>query len=149
RVDVLAADLQHVLVAAHETEVTVGAQEAHVAGVHPAVLVDGGGGGLGLVVVAAHEGVAADEDLAGSVRGLIVAGGGIDHADFVAGGGIAGGFARLLFRRVEAADGGADAELAHAVAGDQRAEELAGAVADLDRAGHAGGEDAGADAGDV
>src|SRR4030095_9230361 len=115
-IDVFAADLEHVLVTAHEAEVAVGAEEAHVAGVHPACGIDGGGGGLGLVVVAAHERVAAHEDLARRFSGLITSGLGIDHADLVARGWIAGGLAGLLLGGVEAADRGADAALAHAAA---------------------------------
>ena len=42
--------------------------DAHVAGVQPPVGVDRGGRGLGLFVVAAHQRVAAREDLAGHLR---------------------------------------------------------------------------------
>src|SRR5262245_64873474 len=54
RVDVLAADLQHVLVAAHEAEVAVLAQHAHVTRVQPAVAVERPRRLGGLAVVALH-----------------------------------------------------------------------------------------------
>src|SRR5262245_2131559 len=83
RVDVLAADLEHVLVAAHEAEVAVLAQHAHVTRVQPAVAVERLRRLGGLAVVALHRHVAPDEDLAGHARRLIGARQGIDHADLV------------------------------------------------------------------
>ena len=63
RIDVLPADLQHVLVTADESQVAVGPHHAHVPGVKPAAAVDGTRGILGLLVVARRHHVAAGEDL--------------------------------------------------------------------------------------
>ena len=64
-VDVLAAPDDHVLLAVGDEEEAVLVEVADVAGVQPAVGVDGLGGGLGLVPVAGHEDRAGDADLAG------------------------------------------------------------------------------------
>src|SRR5262245_8560838 len=71
RVDVLAADLEHVLVATHEAEVAILAHHAHVTRVQPAVAVERLRRLGGLAVVALHRHVAPHEDLAGHARRLI------------------------------------------------------------------------------
>src|SRR4029450_7016985 len=82
-VDVLAPDLEHVLVATHEAEVPVAPHEAPVAGMQPALAVERLRGLGGLAVVALHRHVAPHEDLAGSVRRLIQPRLGIDDSDLV------------------------------------------------------------------
>ena len=65
RVDVLPAADDHVLDPADDVAVAVLAHLGEVAGVHPAVGVDGLGGLLGVVPVAEHHRVAAGAELAG------------------------------------------------------------------------------------
>src|SRR3546814_3263070 len=67
-IDVLSADLEHVLVPAEEPHVAVRTHQAHVAGVKPAVGVDGPCPLLGPLVVARRDDVPADEDQIGSAH---------------------------------------------------------------------------------
>ena len=64
RVGVEPADDEHVLDAADDAEVAVGVEHAEVAGVQVAVGVERGRGGVGVVEVAAHHGLAAHAHLA-------------------------------------------------------------------------------------
>ncbi len=106
-VDVLPADLEHVLVAPHEAQVAVGPDDPHVARVHPARFVDGPRRLLRIAEVPAHGEVTSHQDFAGRFRRLVMSGVGIDHADLVAGRRIAGGLHALLLGGVEEAHGDA------------------------------------------
>ena len=114
RVNVFAADLEHVLVAAHEPYAAVVAHGGDIAGVEPAVVVNGLGGGVGTLVVALHDGVAADQQLADGRRGQGFPGFGIDHLELVAGEGVTAFHATVVLGSVEKSAGSADANLGHA-----------------------------------
>ena len=73
-VDVLAAADNHILDAAGDFEVALGRAAGQIAGVEPAVLIDGGGCGLGHFVVALHDVVALGAELAVHLVGQILAG---------------------------------------------------------------------------
>jgi hypothetical protein len=64
RIGVEAADQEHVLLAVGDGEPAPGIEPADVTGVQPAIPVDGLGGRRGVLEVAAHHVVAADQDLA-------------------------------------------------------------------------------------
>src|SRR5206468_4141734 len=66
-----------VLDTAHDVDVAVGIQGGEVAGVHPAVLVDGLGRAGRVVPVADHDGVAAGQELTGGAARHRVAGLGV------------------------------------------------------------------------
>ena len=85
RVDVLPAADDHVLDAPGDAVVAVLVDGAQVARVQPAVGVDGRLGGLGHLVVALHDVVAAAQQLAGDARRAVLAGLGVDdaHLDLV------------------------------------------------------------------
>ena len=151
RIDILAADLEHVLVAPEEAHVAVLAPDGHVARAEPAVLRIALGGLGGLLVVAEHQAEAAHLQLA---LGAGRAGGarpGIDDAHLVAGRGIAGGLNAVLQIVIDGADRDAEPDLRHAEAGDgaHRLQYFRAAQADGGCALHAGGEQAGAQAGEV
>ena len=101
---------------------------------------------LGLSVVALHHVARADPELAGDVRGPIAPGFGIDDAQLEAGTGPARRLAGLLVGGVEVGHGHVGADLGDAVGREvpDRGEEPARPVGRRDRAGHAHGEDAGA-----
>src|SRR5207245_192315 len=124
-VDVLAADLQHVLVPPDETQVTVAPHDAHVARVQPALAVERLRGLRGLAVVALHGHVAPYEDLAGHVRRLIQPARGIDDSNLVARRRVAGRLGALLLGRLERAERGDHPELAHPVSREEPAEHRA------------------------
>ena len=145
-VDVLAADLEHVLVTAHEAQVAVTSHDAHVARVQPALAVERVRGLGGLSVVALHGHVAPHEDLAGHSRRLIQPARGIDDSDLVARRREAGRLGALLLGRVERAERCSHPELAHPVSREEPAEHLARLPGDGHGARHSGGKDAGSNA---
>ena len=69
-IDVLTAADYHILDTARDLEVAVGQAAQQVAGMEPAVLVDGGGGGLGHLIVALHNVVAAGNAVWNFLAGL-------------------------------------------------------------------------------
>src|SRR4030095_11322237 len=147
-VDVLPADLQHVLVAAEEPQVAIGAHDPHVASVKPAVLVEGPSRILGPLVVALRHHVAPSEDLPRYECRLVQPCRGIDDTHLAAGEGIAVGLYALLFGRVEIGQGH-DADLAHPEAGHEVAERLASSARDWNGARHARAADNRAHARDI
>src|SRR5277367_4016113 len=64
RIDVFAAADNHVFQASGDAEIAVGAHGCKVAGVQPAFGVNGAGGGVGVLIVTFHIGVAAGAELA-------------------------------------------------------------------------------------
>src|SRR4029434_8757087 len=80
-IDVLAAADDHVLDPADDVGVAVGVHGRQVAGVHPARLVDGLAGGLGVVPVAEHDHVPAGAQLARGVAGDDPPAVGVDDLD--------------------------------------------------------------------
>src|SRR5262249_20682757 len=116
RIDVLAADLEHVLVAAEEAEITVLEPHADVTGAEPAVRRVAGLGLFRLPVVAKHQAVALDLDLARLAGRTGGAGCGIDDAHVIADGRIAGGLAAMPLVVIERAQPDAEPDLGHAVA---------------------------------
>src|SRR5262245_6346239 len=146
RIDIRTPDFEHVFVATHKAQVPVGPHYSHVAGVQPTVAVDGRGGFLGLAVVALHDHVAAHHKLAGRAWRLLCARFRIDDLDVVAWGRTAGSLDTLRLRRIDRTQGGADADLTHAVAGQQTPENLARFPSYGHRARHPRGANARADA---
>ena len=145
-VDVLAADLQHVLEAAEEAEVAVRGPLAHVAGSEPAVLVIGLGRLLGLLVVTLHQGVAAYADFTRNAVRQILTGLRVYHLDLVARRGVAGRFEAMGRVVVQRAQACADPHLGHAERrqSPERSEYTFAPVGARRGAVHAGGEQAGA-----
>ena len=80
----VARDLDHLFEAAHEGQVAVGVDPAHVTGVDPA-LAQRLGGGFRLVPVAQKTAAALEHDLAGLAAGALNAAVGVDDADRHAG----------------------------------------------------------------
>src|SRR5208337_2737504 len=80
-VDVLPAPDHHVLEPAYDLEVALLVHGAEVPRVVPAVLVEGGMGGRGIVVIAFHDAVAAGADLADLAKRDDLAGLGIDELE--------------------------------------------------------------------
>src|SRR5215467_957258 len=134
RVDIFSTDLEHVLIAPHEAQVPVGSDEAHVAGVEPAVGVDRFGGFLGLAIIGLHDHVAAHENLAGGSWRLLVACRRLDNLDFIAGRGITRSLSALLLAGIKRAQCYACSELAHAIAREEPTEHLARLARDGHRA---------------
>ena len=144
RVHVLAADLDHVLAAAKEAQVPVFAQISEIAASQPPLGVDRGRRLHGFPVVALHQVVAPDQDLARRPGRQLLAGFRVRDADLEPVAGVPGRFAALLLARVE--EGGADvgAALGRAIGGQglHRGEDLAHAPHDRDRARHAARKEA-------
>jgi hypothetical protein len=141
RVGVEAADDEHVLLAVGDAQVAVLVEHPDVAGVQPAVGVDGRGGGLGVVEEPGHDVVAPHDDLAGLARRqrrTVV----VDDLHLDVGDGPPGRVGDGLGVVVVAAHGGDAGGLGQAVAGHDRLEgQLRAHPADhLDRDGGRAGD---------
>ena len=143
RIDVLAADLQHVLVAAEEAERTAGQPHRRIAGAEPAILGEGGRGLGRLPVVFLHHRPATDLQLARHARSQHVAAGVIDDTQLVAEPRPAGRLAAMHVVIVERRQGDAEPRLGHAEAGQvsERRQRPHAAAHDRCCAQHAGRED--------
>ena len=98
RIDVFAADLEHVLVAAEKAQVSIGTDNAGIAGVKPAVIVVALGGFRGLIVVPQHHAVAPEHDFPRLADRLLLTGFGIDHLEVKTGREVARALRALLHR---------------------------------------------------